>query len=62
MLWAVTSFSGPLTMVEGDQGSSSYTMPPTAYDLLHHELQLSGTAPISLVSQGTLEHLTQPPL
>ncbi|KAF8309445.1 hypothetical protein DL93DRAFT_2100063 [Clavulina sp. PMI_390] len=60
MLWAVTSFSGQFTEVKDDEGSNSYKILPEAHKPLHHELQLSSTVPVSLVSQSKTDHLLLP--
>ncbi|KAF8309437.1 hypothetical protein DL93DRAFT_1764632 [Clavulina sp. PMI_390] len=56
-LWAVTSFPNRITKILSDGETSSYIIPPAAYESFQYELELLGGASISLISQITCDDL-----
>ncbi|KAF8309438.1 hypothetical protein DL93DRAFT_2216698 [Clavulina sp. PMI_390] len=59
-LWAVTSF--PHYVITFDDEDDPYLIPSETYECFHHELELAGGAPLTLISQITLDEFDDPSL
>ncbi|KAF8309434.1 hypothetical protein DL93DRAFT_2230948 [Clavulina sp. PMI_390] len=61
-LWAVTSFPRLIASLgsESNKRADPYNIPPETYESFHHELELSGEAPLSLLARIVVYKLATP--